>query len=45
MSVIVKTPAGVIKILTKGSDNVLNKLLAPVDVTTDEGSEQKQIRQ
>jgi|LakMenE18May11ns_1017448.scaffolds.fasta_scaffold9606179_1 magnesium-transporting ATPase (P-type) len=45
MSVVVKTPEGVIKVLTKGSDCILNKLLAPLDLTSDLGIEQKLIRQ
>jgi magnesium-transporting ATPase (P-type) len=39
MSVIVKTPDGSIKVLTKGSDSVLTKLLAPIDERTDSGLE------
>lgn len=39
MSVVVKTPEGVIKVLTKGSDCLLNKLLAPLDITSDLGIE------
>lgn len=45
MSVIVKTSEGVIKVLTKGSDSVLNKLLLKVNEISDEGIEQKLIRQ
>lgn len=44
MSVVVRTPEGQIKVLTKGSDSVLMKLLAPIDEKTDEGLEQKLVR-
>ncbi len=39
MSVIVRTQDGTIKVMTKGSDSVLTKLLAPIDERTDAGFE------
>jgi len=39
MSVVVKGKDGSIKVLTKGSDCVLTKLLAPIDENTPEGKE------
>ena len=45
MSVIIREPDGRIKVLTKGADSVLSELLAPIDMNTQQGKEQAQIRE
>ena len=45
MSVIIREPDGRIKVLTKGADSVLSDLLSPIDMNTQEGREQHEIRE
>ena len=45
MTVIVKDKQGKIKVLTKGADSIITDLLSEVDMDTNEGARQAQIRQ
>ena len=45
MTVIVKDKQGKIKVLTKGADSIITELLGEVDMDTNEGARQAQIRQ
>ena len=45
MTVIVKDKQGKIKVLTKGADSIITELLSEVDMDTNQGARQAQIRQ
>ena len=45
MSVIVKDEKGQIKVLTKGADSIIMKLVSDIDPSTDHGASQSRIRQ
>ena len=45
MTVIVKDKQGKIKVLTKGADSIITDLLSEVDMDTNEGARQAQVRQ